>query len=52
MAIRKFKPVTPGTRWMSVAAFDEITKTRPEKALIEAGRPVCEPGAIMYIMYI
>lgn len=35
MAIRKFKPVTPGTRWMSVAAFDEITKTRPEKALIE-----------------
>lgn len=35
MAIRKFKPVTPGTRWMSVAAFDEITKTRPEKALLE-----------------
>ena len=35
MAIRKFKPVTPGTRWMSVAAFDEITKSRPEKALIE-----------------
>ena len=35
MAIRKFKPVTPGTRWMSVSAFDEITKTRPEKALIE-----------------
>ena len=27
MAIRKLKPVTPGTRWMSVAAFDEITKT-------------------------
>src|SRR5512135_1826191 len=35
MAIRKFKPTTPGTRWMSVAAFDEITKTRPEKSLIE-----------------
>jgi large subunit ribosomal protein L2 len=35
MAIRKFKPVTPGTRWMSVAAFDEITKTRPEKSLLE-----------------
>ncbi len=35
MAIRKFKPVTPGTRWMSVAAFDEITKTSPEKALLE-----------------
>jgi len=35
MAIRKFKPVTPGTRWGSVAAFTEITKTRPEKSLIE-----------------
>lgn len=35
MALRKFKPVTPGTRWMSVAAFTEVTKTRPEKALIE-----------------
>ena len=35
MAIRKMKPATPGTRWMSVPGFDEITKTRPEKALIE-----------------
>jgi large subunit ribosomal protein L2 len=35
MAIRKLKPKTPGTRWMSVSQFDEITKTRPEKALIE-----------------
>jgi large subunit ribosomal protein L2 len=35
MAIRKFNPVTPGTRWMSVAAFDEITKTTPEKSLLE-----------------
>jgi large subunit ribosomal protein L2 len=35
MAIRKLKPKTPGTRWMSVAGFDEITKTRPEKALLE-----------------
>ncbi len=35
MAIRKFKPVTPGTRWMSVAAFDEITKSTPEKSLLE-----------------
>jgi large subunit ribosomal protein L2 len=35
MAIRKLKPRTPGTRWMSVAGFDEITKTRPEKSLIE-----------------
>jgi large subunit ribosomal protein L2 len=35
MAIRKLKPNTAGTRWMSVAAFDEITKTRPEKGLLE-----------------
>ena len=35
MAIRKLKPVTPGTRWASVPAFTEITKTRPEKSLIE-----------------
>jgi len=38
MAIRKYKPVTAGTRWMSVSAFDEVTKTRPEKSLIEALR--------------
>jgi len=35
MAIRKLKPNTPGTRWMSVPAFDEITKSKPERSLIE-----------------
>ena len=35
MGIRKLKPTTPGTRWMSVASFDEITKLKPEKSLIE-----------------
>jgi len=35
MAIRKFRPVTPGTRWMSVSTFDDVTKTRPERKLIE-----------------
>jgi large subunit ribosomal protein L2 len=35
MAVRKLKPNTPGTRWMSVAIFDDITKTKPEKSLIE-----------------
>lgn len=35
MAIRKMKPVTPGTRWMSVSGFSEITRSRPEKSLIE-----------------
>ena len=33
MAIRKLKPNTPGTRSMSIAAFDEITKSTPEKSL-------------------
>lgn len=35
MAIRKLKPRTPGTRWASVPAFEEITKTTPEKSLLE-----------------
>jgi len=33
MAIRKLKPNTPGTRYMSISTFDEITKTTPEKSL-------------------
>lgn len=33
MAIRKLKPNTPGTRFMSVSSFGEITKTSPEKSL-------------------
>ncbi len=35
MGIRKFKPTTPGTRWMTIPTFEEITKTEPEKSLIE-----------------
>ncbi|HXI21003.1 MAG TPA: 50S ribosomal protein L2 [Gemmatimonadales bacterium] len=35
MGIRQFRPVTAGTRFRSVADFGEITKTRPEKALLE-----------------
>jgi large subunit ribosomal protein L2 len=35
MAIRKLKPRTPGTRWASVPSFDEITKSTPEKSLLE-----------------
>lgn len=33
MAIRKLKPVTPGTRFRSNFSFDEITKIEPEKSL-------------------
>ena len=35
MPVRKLKPNTPGTRWMSVQTFGDITKSKPEKALIE-----------------
>jgi large subunit ribosomal protein L2 len=35
MAIRKMKPMTAGTRWMSVSGFDDVTKKRPEKSLVE-----------------
>ena len=38
MALRAYKPVTPGTRWRSVATFAEVTKTKPEKALTEPAR--------------
>ncbi len=34
MAIRKFKPNTPGTRFMSVSSFEEITTDTPEKSLL------------------
>lgn len=33
MPLRKLKPATPGTRWMDVPTFEEITKVKPEKSL-------------------
>ena len=35
MGTRQFKPVTPATRFRSVSDFAEITKTTPEKSLLE-----------------
>jgi large subunit ribosomal protein L2 len=35
MSIRQFRPVTAGTRFKSVSGFDEITRSTPEKALLE-----------------
>ena len=34
MALRKLKPITPGTRFYSVSSFEEITKSTPEKSLV------------------
>jgi large subunit ribosomal protein L2 len=36
MGIRSFKPTSAGIRHRSIPTFDEITKTKPEKSLIEA----------------
>jgi large subunit ribosomal protein L2 len=35
MPTKKFKPMTPGTRFRSVTVFDEITRSEPEKSLLE-----------------
>ena len=34
MAVKKYKPVTPGTRGMTGYTFEEITKSKPERSLI------------------
>ena len=34
MAVKKLRPVTPGTRFRVAPAFDEITKSTPEKSLL------------------
>jgi large subunit ribosomal protein L2 len=34
MPVKKYKPVTPGTRGMTGYTFDEITKSTPERSLI------------------
>jgi large subunit ribosomal protein L2 len=36
MAIRKFKPTSPGRRFMTVSKFEEVTKSKPEKSLTGA----------------
>ncbi len=35
MALRKIKPTTAGTRWMSIPTFEEITTSKPQKSLLE-----------------
>ena len=34
MAVKKLKPVTPGTRFRVAPAFDAITASKPEKSLM------------------
>jgi large subunit ribosomal protein L2 len=35
MAVKKYKPVTPGLRGMTGYSFEEITKDKPERSLVQ-----------------
>ncbi len=35
MPVKTFRPLTPSTRYITIASYDEITKTKPEKSLVE-----------------
>jgi large subunit ribosomal protein L2 len=35
MAVKIFRPLTPSTRYITIASNDDITKTRPEKRLVQ-----------------
>ena len=36
MALRRLKPRTPGTRWQTVASFEEITARKPVRSLVKS----------------
>ncbi|HIW02674.1 MAG TPA: 50S ribosomal protein L2 [Candidatus Protoclostridium stercorigallinarum] len=38
MAIKRYKPITPGTRFKTVSSFEEVTASKPEKSLLVAIR--------------
>jgi large subunit ribosomal protein L2 len=35
MPVKTFRPLTPSTRYLTVASFEEITKAKPEKRLVQ-----------------
>ena len=35
MALKNFRPLTPTQRFKQTPGFDEITKAKPEKSLLE-----------------
>jgi len=41
MALKKLKPITPGTRFYTISSFEEITKSTPEKSLL---KPIKKSG--------
>lgn len=34
MPVKSFRPLTPSTRYITIASYDEITKSKPEKSLV------------------
>jgi large subunit ribosomal protein L2 len=36
MALKTFRPLTPASRYKALPSFEEITKSKPEKSLVEA----------------
>src|SRR6187399_933916 len=36
MALKTFRPLTPASRYKALPSFEEITKCKPEKSLVEA----------------
>ena len=34
MPVKHFRPLTPSTRYITIADFSDITKTKPEKSLV------------------
>ncbi len=35
MGVRNIKPMTAGTRWMTIPSFEELSRSKPEKSLLE-----------------
>ena len=35
MPVKTFRPLTPSTRYVTYADYGDITKSRPEKSLVE-----------------
>src|SRR6476646_5458200 len=44
MPVRRYKPTSPGRRFMSVSSFEEITKSEPEKSLTEPLKKSGDPN--------
>jgi ribosomal protein L2 len=46
MAVRRYKPTSPGRRFQTVSSFDEITRSEPERSLLRPAKKK-QVGAII-----